>query len=120
MRSWILGGLLAAVTTSGITFVIAGAGNPNHCGPCDSCRPILDPMPEDPLSADSDAGEPKDAPRRLPQMVSYDEPPLANPQLRPVGGILPATYLEPAGTELAPMPRTASGELALATPNDPY
>lgn len=110
MRNWILGGLLAATTASGLTFVAAGAGNPNHCGPCDSCRPVVEP--DEAMTTDA---EPNAVPRKLPMRIIYDEPPLANPHLRPAEGIVPASFVEPIET-----PRVIVGEIAMATPNDPY
>ena len=110
MRSWILGGLLTAVTTGGITFVATGAGNPSHCGPCESCRPIA--KPDEAMNTDA---EPNAVPRRLPPFVTYEEPPLANPHLRPERGVVPASFVEPIET-----PRIVAGEIAMATPNDPY
>ncbi len=117
MRSWIFGGLLAAVTTSGIAFVAAGAGNPNHCGPCVACReakPAIPATPGEPV--DGEAALKRPAPRPL-AFVSFDEPPLANPPARPLGEIIPAAYTEPAASPQTP---AIVGAIPLATSADPY
>jgi hypothetical protein len=127
MRTWVLGGCLAAVAVGGVCFVVAG-GRPSHCGPC-VAHPAPPPAaPESPPPevvevVDVAAALAKPAePNRLP-FVSFDEPPLANPPAE-APDVIQAAAAEPAlMVEVAPMPRLVEpdrGPMPLASPNDPY
>ena len=132
MRTWIWGGVLAAVTTGGVYFVSAGAGNPSHCGPCLSTTAK---QPVCPLPAESEVVEVVDVaaalanpPAKLPQLpfVSFDEPPLAKTLV--ASGVTQAGFTDLVAdgptAEMAPRPRAAGaaapGAVELAGPDDPF
>ncbi len=128
MRTWMLGGCLAAVTAGGVCFVAAG-GRPSHCGPCVSHaapppaagEPPADPGVTEVVDVAAALAKPAE-PNKLP-FVSFDEPPLANPPAE-APAIIQAAAAEPApAAEVAPMPRVVEpdrGPMPLASPNDPF
>lgn len=142
MRSWIWGGCLTALTSSGVYLVFAGATGVSHCGPCVACSASTATTSDCSTGACPTDGvtEVIDIPAELARprvpaapFISFDEPPLASPprggtspvMVRPdPNGIVTVGYIEPAaeGVEVAPRPRKAAppGEIPLASPTDPY
>ena len=137
MRSWIWGGCLATVTAGGVYFVLAGHTT-SHCGPCVACAKA---------TAAATETEPSELPASLARaaepfavgtmrVVSYDEPPLANPlpaaviaapvpqPMPAAGGLLQAGFVAPVpAVEVAPMPRTTllpGAQFPLAGSGDKY
>jgi hypothetical protein len=127
MRSWILGGCLAAAAAVGVYSVLSEPAHSTCCRPCEQVPPEPTPAPatEAPLVHVVDvpallAPPVVDQPR--PKFVSFDEPPLARPPARPAPEVIPAAFTEEVMVEVAPAPRRVAPEGAppLATVNDPF
>jgi hypothetical protein len=126
MRNWILGGMLACVSSAGVAYVLAKNSTGSHCGPCIEKPVVLETVQKDPITGRCDAypiegsasscehcNKTKvvdvvdlDRSFRMADgtpkpVVSFEEPPLAKPR----GEVMPVRFEEPAAVEVLPMPR---------------
>jgi hypothetical protein len=125
MRNWILGGLLACVSSAGVAYVLARNSTGSHCGPCIE-KPVDTRTVELPplgggfarqMESCEHCSKCKEDPQTVVDVVDLDhsfrmadgspkpairfeEPPLAKPR----GEVVPVKFEVPA-VEVLPMPR---------------
>jgi hypothetical protein len=129
MRNWILGGLLACVSSAGVAYVLARNSTGSHCGPCiETSNQLKDRIPADSTvmgdrswselepcdhcskckEGNSKVVDVVDLDRSFRMadgspkpVVSFEEPPLAKPR----GEVTPVKFEVPTAVEVLPMPR---------------